>query len=188
MKGKRKCFINILLLLISSIIVLSSAELLAKKILKIPSYSSFHARYSIDGYQSYVKGYVCDDKTMPYALKPHFSHVVSDNCWHPLPFEVTLDKYGFRNGPANGSYDNVIVGDSVAFGFGVNDDQTISLVLSRKTKQKIYSLAIPGAGPAMYVQLIHRFLNRAKTKKSQYCFMMATTIPIFKTHVGRKAI
>lgn len=171
MKSKTKHLINIFLVLISSIVALSSAELLAKKLLKIPSYGSLHARYSIDGYPSYVMGYVCNDKTMPYALKPHFSHVVSDNCWHPLPFEVTLDKYGFRNGPViDGSYDNVIVGDSAAFGFGVNDDQTISSVLSRKTKQEIYSLTIPGAGPAMYVQMIHRFLNRAKTKKITVLF------------------
>ena len=106
MKSKRKCFINILLLLISLIVALSSAELFAKKLLKIPSFGSFHASYSIDGYPSYVTGYVCDDKTMPYALKPHFSHVVLYNYWHPLPFKVTLDKYGFRNGPAiDGSYE-----------------------------------------------------------------------------------
>ncbi|MCK4814619.1 hypothetical protein KA005_02520, partial [bacterium] len=171
MKSKRKCFINIFLFLISSIFALSSAELFAKKLLKIPSFSSFHARYSIDGYPSYVVGYVCSDKTMPYALKPHFSHAVSDNGWHPLPFEVTLDEYGYRNGPGiDGSYDNVIVGDSVAFGFGVNDDQTISSALSHKTKQKVYSLAIPGAGPAMYVQMIYRFLKRAKTKKITVLF------------------
>lgn len=171
-KNKQKCFINILLFLISSIVCLSFAELLAKKLLKIPSYSSFYARYLIDGCPSHVQGYVCEDKTMPFALKPYFSHVISDNYYHPLPFKVRLDKYGFRNSgnPIDGIYDNVIVGDSVAFGYGVNDDQTISSVLSRKKKQKIYNLAIPGAGPAMYVQMIDRFLKRAKTKKITVLF------------------
>lgn len=168
---ERQNFLNLVLMVTSFLVAIAAAEFVAKEIINIPSYGSFYERYSIDGCPSYVIGYATDDKTMPYSLKPNFSHILADDAWHPLPYKVTLDDFGFRNqSKKHELYDRLIVGDSVAFGIGVDDNETISAVLAEQENEKIYNLSIPGAGPAMYVKMIDQFLKHKKTKKIAILF------------------
>ena len=146
-------------------------EATSRFFLKIPSYSKLSSRYEIDGISSVVLGYIDDHETMPFALKSNFSHIVVDNANHPMPFKVDINSDGYRNvKELMPNYDEVIVGDSVAFGYGVDNNQTISSVLAEKTGEKIYNLAIPGAGPAMYMQMIYKFLMKSQTRKITILF------------------
>jgi hypothetical protein len=124
---------------------------------------SYLQRYQIEGNGFPVIGYVGSHDQMPYALKRNFSHTVVDLTWFPEPWTVTLNNEGYRNAVnAQGRrFDRLIVGDSVAFGYGVSDDFTIANTIERIAGETVYSAAIPGAGPAMYMYMIDEFLSRA---------------------------
>src|SRR3990172_4812520 len=95
-----------------------------------PTFGSFFPRYTIDSINTNTIGFYKKDEIMPFAMKPKFSHVVSDRAWHPKPFKVSLDKFGYRNRSGRDNYSDVLVGDSVGFGFGVDDDETIAAELN----------------------------------------------------------
>lgn len=123
----------------------------------------YFPRFLMDGNPAASLKYYTSDPQLPFALKPGYRHTLVDLAWHPAPFRVTLDDFGYRNQNSPGSeYGLVVAGDSIAFGYGVNDDETISAHLGKLTKT--YSLSIPGAGPEMYMVMIERFLMHAKTR------------------------
>jgi len=128
----------------------------------MPMSKSF-PRFRIDGNPAFCLGYFTSHRSLPFALKPSFYHTVVDRAHHPQPWTVSLDENGYRNPSLNGPYDIVFVGDSVTFGYGVNDNETIAHYASRTTRA--YSLAIPNAGPAMYMGMIQDFLKHTTTKK-----------------------
>ena len=109
-------------------------------------------RYRIDKNPAFCLGYFTSHRSLPFALKPGFRHMLEDKAHHPQPWSVGLDARGYRNPTFSGPYDIVFVGDSVTFGYGVSDNETITHYASQTTRA--YNLAIPGAGPAMYMDMI----------------------------------
>lgn len=131
-------------------------------------FGNFLPRYTVDGFPANTPTYITNHPYLPYALKPNFSHEIADLAWHPKPFSVTLDRFGYRNRVEKKTYESVLVGDSVGFGFGVDDDQTISHFLAEDGS--VYNLSILGAGPAEYMRIIEDFLKRATTKRIEILF------------------
>lgn len=127
------------------------------------------SRYLIDGNPSPSLDYYIGDPQLPFVLKPGYKSTLVDLAWHPVPFDVTLDSFGYRNQTdESNEFGLTVLGDSVAFGYGVNDDETIAAHLEKQTKS--YSLAIPNAGPEMYMVMLERFLKRARTKRIAVLF------------------
>lgn len=124
---------------------------------------NYFCRYLIDGKPAASIDYFVRDPQLPFTLKPGYHHIIVDLAYHPVPFSVNLDDFGYRNQQRGNKYDLVVVGDSVAFGYGVNDEETIAAQFGKLTNA--YSLAIPGAGPEMYMVMLERFLSRAKTSR-----------------------
>lgn len=76
-----------------------------------------------------------------------------------LKFTFSTDKYGFRNQltwPERA--DIVVVGDSMAFGYGVNDDQAWSeLLIQKMPSLTLVNLALIGSGPQNYQRVYETF-------------------------------
>ena len=161
---------NIFLFVASLAVSLLLMEIVARFIFPhTPTFGSFFPRYTIDSINTNTIGFYKKDEIMPFAMKPKFSHVVSDRAWHPKPFKVSLDKFGYRNRSGRDNYSDVLVGDSVGFGFGVDDDETIAAELNN-LNNSTYNLSIPGAGPEMYMSMIDSFIIRSKTKRITILF------------------
>ena len=166
---------NILILIVSLLIALGISELTLRIVFPhTPVFSSYFPRYTIDGNLSYVSGLTKMDPVLPFSAKPFYKHTLSDRAYHPKPYKITLDSHGYRNKTDKDYYDNVIVGDSVAFGSGVNDDETVSAILGQSSD--VYNLSISGAGPAMYMVMIDSFLAEKQTKKITVLFYLGNDI------------
>jgi hypothetical protein len=160
---------RLLLLLGSTLIGLVLAEVGTRVFENATGSGTYFPGYLVDGIPVASLGLYTADPVLPFAMDPGYQHTVVDLAWHPVSFGVTVDDYGYRNHEGQGSeYDLVVAGDSVAFGYGVNDEETISAHLGQLTKT--YSLAIPGAGPEMYMVMLERFLKRAKTARVAVLF------------------
>jgi len=154
---------NIILILSSVTVVIVFFEIILD-FLGYKSFSDFPQRYQIDKQDSYVIGYFKNDKHLPQSLQNNFNHIVEDKAYYPIPFHVELDKEGYRNKKVKTDYDYLFVGDSVTFGYGVDNNQTFSRLFSKISNKSVYNLSIPNAGPASYMYMIDSFLQKHNTK------------------------
>ena len=93
-----------------------------------------------------------------------------------IEFETKLsfDDYGrYSNHPIN--YDKnaiVVLGDSHAMGWGVNDQDTFSAILEKKINRPVYNLAVAGYGtPRELIRLENsNLIDEVDTIIIQYCY------------------
>jgi lysophospholipase L1-like esterase len=76
-----------------------------------------------------------------------------------LEFSFTTDEKGFRNpSPWPEQADIVVVGDSMAFGYGVDDDQAwVRLVDKALPDTSVINLGLIGSGPEQYLRVLEGF-------------------------------
>ena len=166
---------NGFLVIISIVIALVIGEILLRVVFPhTPTFGTYFPRYIIDNNPSYVSGLTKSDQLLPFKTTPNYSHNLTDLAYHPKSYKITLDRQGYRNIEELEHYDNVIVGDSVAFGSGVNDDQTIAAILGKFSK--VYNLSISGAGPAMYMSMIDSFLKNKTTDEITILFFLGNDL------------
>lgn len=74
-------------------------------------------------------------------------------------FVYNTDSNGFRNPTAEVvAADVIVLGDSMAFGYGVQDDQTwVAKLREEHADLDIYNLGMIGAAPQQYVRILERF-------------------------------
>jgi lysophospholipase L1-like esterase len=74
-------------------------------------------------------------------------------------FTYTTDRHGFRNSrPWPERADIVVLGDSMAFGYGVEDDQTWTALLGQRLPgTQIVNLGLVGGAPQQYERIYERF-------------------------------
>ncbi|HET6468640.1 MAG TPA: SGNH/GDSL hydrolase family protein [Geminicoccaceae bacterium] len=96
------------------------------------------------------------DPKIGFLYRPNYRGEIRRN---ELGFGYTTDANGFRNPtPVEPPADIVILGDSMAFGYGVEDDQTWSALLARaRPELSIVNLGMIGAGPQQYQRIYERF-------------------------------
>lgn len=83
---------------------------------------------------------------------------------------LTSDANGFRNGPRAPTYfDVAVIGDSHAFGFGVQDNQTFASLLESTYHYKTINLAIPSYASARELEVLKEYGKDAKYVVMQYC-------------------
>ena len=95
---------------------------------------------------------------------PHFGFLYRPNLTgrisrHELEFNFTTDESGFRNpSPWPEQADVVVVGDSIAFGYGVDDEQAwVRLVANALPEIEIINLGLVGAAPEQYLRVLEAF-------------------------------
>ena len=74
-------------------------------------------------------------------------------------FNYSTDEHGFRNpSPWRKRADIVVLGDSMAFGYGVDDDETWTALLADQLPgSRIINLGLPGAAPQQYLRFYEKF-------------------------------
>ena len=74
-------------------------------------------------------------------------------------FTYTTDEHGFRNpSPWPDRADIVVLGDSMAFGYGVEDDETWTALLADwLSGTRIINLGLIGAAPQQYLRIYERY-------------------------------
>ena len=98
------------------------------------------------------------------------------NCdFNNIEFETTLsfNELGrYSDHPEESNYGVVVLGDSHAMGWGVNDEETFSHLLEKKINKPVYNLGVSGYGTIR--QLIRlkesNLLNKVDTIIIQYCY------------------
>lgn len=166
---------NGLVLLLSTAFAISITEVLLRVAFpNTPTFGTYSSRYVVDGNPSYISGITRSNPYMPFSMRPNYSHMFTDLAYHPKPYKISLDSYGYRNSVDYKEYDNVVVGDSVAYGAGVDNDQMLSNFLGQN--KKVYNLAISGAGPGMYMKMMDTFLKKRKTDKFTILFFLGNDL------------
>ena len=73
-------------------------------------------------------------------------------------FTYTTDEHGFRNpSPWPDTAEVVIVGDSQAFGYGVEDHEAWARLLAEGLDARVVNLGLIGAAPQQYTRLLERY-------------------------------
>jgi hypothetical protein len=122
-------------------------------------------RYLVDGVPAAQTGYLIKDPVLPVALLPHYSHTIVDRGWSLTPWDVEIDRYGWRNRDDVAVPDAVMIGDSVVFGYGVAQNENVVTRLSQELGRSVYNAGIPALGPESYAVVLNRFLDMAPQTK-----------------------
>ena len=115
------------------------------------------------------------DPYIGFLYPPNTSDEISHGDFH---FSYTTDEKGFRNSGAwPKSADIVAVGDSMVFGYGVENDQGWLALLSAKYPDKrIVNLGLIGASPQQYSRVYETFGDPLKPKLLLYCLFPGNDI------------
>ncbi len=78
----------------------------------------------------------------------------------------TTNKFGLRSQSLNPAADHILIlGDSVAYGAGVNDQETLSFYLSEKFPNvQVLNLAVSGYGIGQYYLALKNFIDKTRPK------------------------
>jgi hypothetical protein len=96
------------------------------------------------------------DADVGFLYPPHFSGEIRRK---DFGFAYRTDEKGFRNpSPWPSSAEIVAVGDSLTFGYGVDDDQAwTNLVGRHASPNRLVNLGLIGAAPQQYLRVYERF-------------------------------
>ncbi|MEO1017104.1 MAG: hypothetical protein AAFY56_05365 [Pseudomonadota bacterium] len=153
----RTWILNVLLLAITGLVFVGIAEATLRL---FPSFLSEEAHLrlhwrEVAGADAPFEHTVADPE-IGFLYKPNDTGTISRG---DFSFVYHTDKQGFRNPESEEkSTDVVIVGDSMAFGYGVADDETwISRLRKQNPDLRIHNLGMIGAAPQQYVRILKRY-------------------------------
>jgi lysophospholipase L1-like esterase len=109
------------------------------------------------------------DPYLGFSFPPHYEGRFERD-GGAFAFTYTTDEHGFRNSwPWPERADIVVVGDSMAFGYGVEDDQTWTALLADQLGREIVNLALVGGAPQQYLRAYERFGQGLRPKIVLFC-------------------
>ncbi len=149
---------NSFVLFLSILCSLVLAEITVKQFFSIPSFSELELRYLLNGVRSFTPGFYLKSNEFPIESKRNIDIVYEDMYSTPFSSRVSTDSLGFRNKQgAAGKAKTVVVGDSLTFGYGLSDDETITSRLETEVGGGFYNLSVSGWGPASYMKAVQDF-------------------------------
>jgi len=87
---------------------------------------------------------------------------------------ISFDEFGRYSDHPNNNYNSgiVVLGDSHAMGWGVNDNETFSYLLEKKINRPVYNLAVSGYGTVRELIRLREsnLLEKIDTIIIQYCY------------------
>jgi hypothetical protein len=108
-----------------------------------------NATYTAYGMRSYGIYFVDRDSGLPF-MKPGFE---VDNYWNGYFWKHRTDASGFRNPSDDGAKDVLLLGDSIIYGHGVEEEQTLSHFLRESFGRAAYNMGRQGASLGDYYVL-----------------------------------
>ena len=148
---------NLLLLGVTVLVCLGGAELFFRM---FPQYLGEEAQLRLHwqevGQSEAAQSMAVADPRFGYLYRPHFTGRTNLG---DLDFTFHTDEHGFRNSsPWPERADVVVVGNSLAFSYGVDDDQAWPrLVANALSGTRIITLGLPGFGPQQYLRVLESF-------------------------------
>jgi lysophospholipase L1-like esterase len=89
---------------------------------------------------------------------PRFKPGYSTTCfWNGYRWRHEGDRWGFRNPESWDDIDVVLLGDSMTYGHGVEENQTIAHFLRSDLGARVANLGITGGGPVTYMAFLRNF-------------------------------
>ena len=184
-------YISYLSLLIIAFIAVSEF-ILKRKYLKeiIVKHNSNYPNYDIDVWNRLFLDK--KNKSYKYEIAPNINeHIISGD----YDFRVTTDEFGFRRNPNEvvGGYPIIVLGDSVAWGAGVEDSDTISVKLSNKTGLNTINLGVPARGVYLSLEFIkEKYKNTWNSEYLIYVYCLndleeSHYIRYFEVSIGAQA-
>jgi len=159
------------ILIFLTIYVFSAYFLTLKKVIDLPIFRNFQQNfYEKIGYRTIwqsKKDCVDFDEDLIYVPKINFECKFNN-----VEFQTTLNfnnegrKSEFREKSKSFSSQGIaVVGDSVAMGYGVNDNEVFSVVLEKKIKRPIYNLAVSSYATARELKRLEKsnLINKVDT-------------------------
>ncbi len=131
-----------------------------------------------------------EDETLGFVNKPNIDDLVT---MFNTTFEYNTDDYGFRNKHKDYKKTEIaIVGDSFAYAFGVEMENSWASRLERLLNVNVSNFGVVGYAPWQYNETMKRFPDFFKNKIILYClyandFEKETTTPLnnYYTTTGR---
>ncbi len=148
---------NLALVAVALVICLGGAEVFFRL---FPQFLGEEARLKLHweelSQSQQAQGTRVPDPRFGFLYRPGFTGQLSRDDLH---FTFTTDEHGFRNpSPWPAHADVVVVGDSMAFGYGVEDAQAWPrLVADLLPNLKVINLGLIGAGPQQYLRVLESF-------------------------------
>jgi hypothetical protein len=149
-------------------------EILFKN-LNYVSLDDFYPRYKFSNHVSHEEGIFDISNDLTSVMKKNLSLEQADMANLPILYRINTDRYGFRNSNKKSikNYDTVFVGDSLTFGYGVENYKTFVSRYAKESNEKVYNLSTPNIGPASYMYLIDEFLKTRSAKNINIMFYSA---------------
>lgn len=123
------------------------------------------ANYSFAGYHRDQDGIYRLDPALGHAMRPGFRRRMYWN-GHWWTHETNADGY---RGPRLAEADAVFLGDSMVYGHGVEEDQTVPARLSRRGGLRVANLGQPGIGAIQALQLFREKGARLRPRQVFIC-------------------
>lgn len=93
----------------------------------------------------------------PLKLKLHRPNFETDCYFFGYHWRHRSDGYGWRNPETWESADLVVLGDSIVYGHGVDEEQTTAHFLRGLLQQRVVNMGMTGASPVHYLAYLHNF-------------------------------
>ncbi|HUP00985.1 MAG TPA: hypothetical protein VM737_05625 [Gemmatimonadota bacterium] len=145
---------NLTLLAVSVLLALGVAEVVLRA---FPDLLPEEAALRIHWHEDQVRQRIsAGDPYLGFTFPPFYHGQIAQG---DLDFRYMTDEKGFRNpSPWPAKAEILVVGDSWAFGYGVDDDETwVKLANERLPRSRMITLGLIGAAPQQYVRIYERF-------------------------------
>ncbi len=148
---------NLALIAVTLVVCLGGAELFFRM---FPQFLSEEAQLRLHweelGETDDAHSMTVSDPRLGYLVRPHFTGQISRGDFR---YTFHTDEHGFRNpSPWPKQADIVVVGDSLVFGDGANDDQAWPrLVAEALPGIDVINLGVSGFGPQQYLRVLEAF-------------------------------
>lgn len=100
-------------------------------------------------------------------MKPNFETIAY---WNRYKWHHKTDSWGFRNSLNRTSADIVLLGDSLIYGHGVNQNQTVGYFLERISKRSVKNLGRQGDCAFQEMYILNKYGHRFKPEYVFYFF------------------
>lgn len=186
---RREWRARILALLIGLVLSWVSVEVaLRVRWLPLPQQLGAALLSCYDPNDTYHAIYFEDPRLGIILFKPNFETTCF---WNGYRWQHHGDRWGFRNPETWDQADVVLLGDSMTYGHGVQEDETIAHHLRRELGTRVVNLGITGGGPVQYVAHVRNFALRLAPKVVVVLFfandiedvMTARTLPELRAFV-----
>ena len=127
-----------------------------------------HSSLLISKYTYYYDGiYEYDPELKMKFMKPNFK---AKMFWGGYRWLHKTDKYGFRNPTDRDKVDIVLLGDSLIYGHGVNQDQTVAYFLENFTSYSVENLARTPDSSFQEIYMLNKYGLNFQPKYVLYFF------------------